>query len=117
MDEKWPAPDASVCIVGGCGHAGLPLGIVLARAGACVTLFDVDEGRVAEVAAGRMPFLERGADDALPAALATGRLAAVASPDVIGKPEVVIVTIGTQVDEFLDPAVRVFDKAMDRVLD
>ena len=64
-----------------------------------------------------MPFLERGADEALPATLASGRLAVTTSSAGIGDHEVVIVTIGTPVDEFLDPAVRTFDRAIDRVLD
>ena len=34
-----------VVIVGGCGHVGLPLGLVLADAGLSVTLFDVESRR------------------------------------------------------------------------
>src|SRR5262245_8571084 len=110
-------PEPSIAIVGGCGHVGLPLGIAFARAGVRVTLVDTDPARVAAVAAGRMPFLERGADEALPAAIAIGRLHAVTTPDSIAEPDVVVVTIGTPVDEFLDPAVRTFDRAIDQVLD
>jgi UDP-N-acetyl-D-mannosaminuronic acid dehydrogenase len=107
----------SACIVGGCGHIGLPLGIALAEAGVRVTLLDIDEARVREVAAGRMPFLERGADPALSTVLAAGSLRVTTSSDVIREAETVIVTIGTPVDEFLDPDVRSFDRAIDRVLD
>ena len=66
----------SVCIVGGCGHIGLPLGIALAEAGFRVTLLDTDESRVRKVAAGCMPFLERGAEELLAIRLASGRLRA-----------------------------------------
>lgn len=107
----------TITIVGGCGHVGLPLGIALADAGACVHLLDVDERRVQQVASGRMPFHERGADAALPAALACGRLHATTSPKAITDADVVIVTIGTPVDEFLDPSVRHFDRAIRAVLD
>ncbi len=100
-------------IVGGCGHVGLPLGIALADAGAAVTLLDTHAGRVAEVAAGRMPFLEWGADAALARVLAAGRLTATTDPDAVTAADVVVVTIGTPVDEFLDPKVRTFDRAMD----
>ena len=110
-------PETSIAIVGGCGHVGLPLGIAFAHAGAHVTLVDTDAARVKTVLAGRMPFLERGADEALPAALATGRLHAGTATEAIAEAEVVVVTIGTPVDEFLDPAVRTFDRAIDRVLD
>lgn len=95
---------------------GLPLGIAFAQAGVHVTLVDSDADRVGAVTAGRMPFLERGGEDALGAALASGRLAAVASAAAIGDHDVVMVTIGTPVDEFLDPAVRAFDRTIDGVL-
>jgi UDP-N-acetyl-D-mannosaminuronic acid dehydrogenase len=99
-------------IVGGCGHVGLPLGIALANAGAKVTLFDTQPERVAEVSAGKMPFLEWGAEPELTAALGSGRLHATTDPTSIASAEVVIVTIGTPVDEFLDPKVRMFDRAI-----
>src|SRR5438093_1634132 len=103
------AKEPSIAIVGGCGHVGLPLGIAFTRAGARVTLVDTDAERVAAVRAGRMPFLERGADQALPDALATQRLTAVTSLGAVPDHDFVIVAIGTPVDEFLDPAVRAFD--------
>ncbi|MGO9596805.1 MAG: nucleotide sugar dehydrogenase [Isosphaeraceae bacterium] len=109
--------EPSVCIVGGCGHVGLPLGIALADAGVQVTLLDIDQDRVRRVTAGRMPFLERGADELLPSLLASGRLQATTSPDVIREHDTIIVTIGTPVDEFMDPGIRTFDRSVDRVLD
>jgi UDP-N-acetyl-D-mannosaminuronic acid dehydrogenase len=99
-------------IVGGCGHVGLPLGIALANAGAEVALYDTQPDRVAEVSAGKMPFLEWGAEPELAGALASGRLTATTDPASIAPAEVVIVTIGTPVDEFLDPKVRMFDRAI-----
>ena len=38
--------DFDVCVVGGCGHVGLPLGITLADAGVRVSLFDLDRGEL-----------------------------------------------------------------------
>jgi len=111
------ATEPSIAIVGGCGHVGLPLGIAFTRAGARVTLVDTDAERVAAVRAGKMPFLERGADRALPEALATGRLTAVPSLAAMPETEFVIVAIGTPVDEFLDPAVHAFDRSIDLVLE
>ncbi len=107
----------SICLVGGCGHIGLPLGLVFAEAGAMVTLLDTDLGRVQQVAAGRMPFLEHGADELLPRMLASGRLQVTTSCEAIREHDAVIVTIGTPVDEFMDPSVRSFDRAIDFVLD
>ena len=102
----------AITIVGGCGHVGLPLGIALSRAGADVTLLDTHPERVAEVAAGKMPFLEWGAEPELAEAIASGRLRATTDPASISAATEVIVTIGTPVDEFLDPKVRTFDRAI-----
>jgi UDP-N-acetyl-D-mannosaminuronic acid dehydrogenase len=103
--------------VGGCGHIGLPLGIALSAAGVRVTLLDNAESRVRSVAEGRMPFLERGADESLAEVLADGRLSVTMDPDAVGRSESVIVTIGTPVDEFLSPEIRVFDRSMEKILD
>lgn len=105
-----------IVIVGGCGHIGLPLGIALARVGFRVVLVDNDPSRVAAVQAGRMPFTERGAAKALAEVHRAGRLEATTDPAVISQAETVIVTIGTPVDEFLDPSVRAFDQAIESVL-
>lgn len=102
----------SLTIVGGCGHVGLPLGIAFANAGASVTLYDLQADKVAGVNAGRMPFLEWDAEPALARALDAGQLRATLDPASIADSETVIITIGTPVDEFLDPKVRSFDRAL-----
>jgi UDP-N-acetyl-D-mannosaminuronic acid dehydrogenase len=106
----------TICVLGGCGHVGLPLGIAFARAGANVYLIDTCAERVRSVASGRMPFLERGADEALPAALRSGRLRATTDSGPISTSDAVIVTIGTPVDEFLNPGLFEFDAALESVL-
>jgi UDP-N-acetyl-D-mannosaminuronic acid dehydrogenase len=91
-----------VVIVGGCGHVGLPLGIVLARSGASVALVDVDEDRKQAVRAGRMPFIEYGAEPLLQEVLGS-TLEVVDDLDVVTGADYVVVTIGTPVDEYLSP--------------
>ena len=103
-------------IVGGCGHVGLPLGIRFAERGANVTLIDAHQGRIEQVLRGEMPFQEEGADQLLPEVLQSGRLQATTRPESISDQEVVVVTIGTPVDEFLDPGIRTFDRTMGDVL-
>lgn len=95
----------NVCIVGGCGHVGLPLGIALAEAGAQVTLFDIDEAAVNKVAMGMMPFMEEGADEVLKRVIGK-TLNVTADRNVITKADCVIVVIGTPVDEHLNPKVH-----------
>ena len=91
-----------VVIVGGCGHVGLPLGIVLARAGRNVALIDADEGRKQAVRMGRMPFIEHGAESVLRQTL-DRTLHVVDALDAVDESEYVVVTVGTPIDEYLSP--------------
>src|SRR5262245_38285266 len=64
--------DYDVCVVGGCGHVGLPLAITFSQCGLRVCIHDIDGATVKQVQAGTMPFLEPGADQALRDALKCG---------------------------------------------
>lgn len=104
-----------VVIVGGCGHVGLPLGVVLASKGdADVTLLDIDEPKVATVNAGRMPFLEAGADALLRQVIGK-RLRATVDTSCLGQAEIVITVVGTPVDEHLNPTVHGLYRTVDKL--
>jgi UDP-N-acetyl-D-mannosaminuronic acid dehydrogenase len=105
-----------LAIVGGCGHVGLPLALAFARKGLAVDLLDTSAERVAQVNAGHMPFDEDGADELLAECVRSGRVKATTNPVVLEDAAAVVVTIGTPVDEYLDPSVGEFDRAMDRLL-
>lgn len=91
-----------VCIVGGCGHVGLPLGIAFADAGLRVSIYDIDEKAVEKVRAGKMPFRESGADDLLRKHVG-GNLVPSADPEMVTRSRCIVVVIGTPVDEHLNP--------------
>jgi UDP-N-acetyl-D-mannosaminuronic acid dehydrogenase len=107
--------DLDVVVLGGGGHVGLPLSLVLARSGLRVGIFDTNADTVAAIRAGRMPFLETGADALLTELLPTGRLELSDEPTILGRAETVIVVIGTPVDEFLGPSMTVFERAVDQI--
>src|SRR5271155_4226760 len=90
-------------IVGGGGRVGLPLGIMFAhRAGFNVTLLDIDARRNAMVNAGKMPFLENGAD--IPLRNVSGKnLRATSDSKCLGNADVVITIVGTPVDKHMNP--------------
>jgi UDP-N-acetyl-D-mannosaminuronic acid dehydrogenase len=91
-----------VCVVGGCGHVGLPLAITFAQGGLSVSVHDINRQAVATVNAGRMPFLEPGAEPALRSVL--GRTLYVTDDTApISESRHVVVVIGTPVDEHLNP--------------
>ena len=62
-----------------------------------------------------MPFIERGADALLAEALKSKNLLATTSYKNVARQDAVIVTIGTPVDEFLNPDVQQFDRMMDEL--
>ena len=103
-------------IVGGCGHVGLPLALSLADCGYRVGIDDIDATKVAFVKAGNVPFLESGADELLKKLLPTGRLELASDPRLVESTETVILVIGTPIDEFMNPSVRIFDKVLDELM-
>src|SRR5690349_6356169 len=111
-----PLRTGPLAIVGGCGHVGLPLGLAFARKGYQVDLVDTSAERVAEVNAGRMPFHEDDADVLLKELVGRGLIKATLDNRVLEDAEAIIVTIGTPVDEYLDPSVRAFDRSIEGLL-
>ncbi|MCC7366862.1 MAG: nucleotide sugar dehydrogenase [Chloroflexi bacterium] len=110
-----PPPTERICIVGGAGHVGLPLGLVLASEGFAVELLDIDADALASVMAGRMPFLENGADELLAQLLPTGRLTASTDASTVADADIVICVIGTPVDEFLTPQAHEFYRVIEQL--
>lgn len=104
-----------VCVVGGCGHVGLPLAITFASRGLKVCVHDINDAAIATVRAGRMPFREPGAEPLLRDVI--GRTLHLANdPTLISRARHVIVVIGTPVDEHLNPTFHVMRRFFDRQL-
>jgi len=98
--------DHDVCIVGGAGHVGLPLGLAFAAAGQRVVIYDVNRAALDVIKGGTMPFIEYGADALLTKALSENRLLFSSDPRDIIRARHVIIAIGTPVDEYLNPKLR-----------
>lgn len=105
-----------IVVVGGCGHVGLPFGMVLADRGNQVVLLDVDEAKVASINQGHMPFLEAGAEALLPKLIGRS-LTATIDPECLRSAEVVISVIGTPVDEHLNPTVSALYRSLDDLIE
>ena len=50
----------NICIVGGAGHVGAPLGLALSSKGFNVILVDKNKKNINKINQGEMPFLEEG---------------------------------------------------------
>jgi UDP-N-acetyl-D-mannosaminuronic acid dehydrogenase len=103
-------------VVGGCGHVGLPLALSLADCGYKVGIDDIDAAKVAQVKAGNVPFLEKGSEELLKKLLPTGRLELASDPSSIARTDTIILVIGTPIDEFMNPSVRIFERVIDDLL-
>ena len=103
-------------MVGGAGHVGIPLVLALADAGLVVNINDRNETALAMLSAGKLPFIEHGAGPLLARALDSGRLVFSSTPAGISRSGPVIITIGTPVDEFLNPVQVEVQRCIDALL-
>jgi UDP-N-acetyl-D-mannosaminuronic acid dehydrogenase len=107
---------ADLTVVGGAGHVGVPLVLSFAAKGLTVNVNDINAAGLETLKAGHLPFLEHGADELLTRALAERRLVFTSQPGEISGNGPVIVTIGTPVDEFLNPVRNVVQDCVDPLL-
>ena len=107
---------ADLTVVGGAGHVGIPLVLAFAEAGLTVNVNDLNETTLATLKSGKLPFIEYGAEPLLKKALANKRLVFSSSPSGISKRGPVVITIGTPVDEFLNPVHGDVQRCVDDLL-
>ena len=105
-----------IIVVGGCGHIGLPLSVALANAGFNVVAYDINQNNVDYALTGKMPFIEDNGDEQLFKALKSQKLdiRSILLDDDIGSD--FILTLGTPVDEFLNPSFSIFEKSLTPLL-
>ncbi|MBI2885476.1 MAG: nucleotide sugar dehydrogenase [Candidatus Omnitrophica bacterium] len=97
-----PRATLRIAVVGGAGHVGLPLSLVLATHGFPVTIIDHDRRKIEALKQKRLPFLEEGAQPLLDA-LAAPALAFSSSHQDVATADVIILTVGTPLDDHLNP--------------
>jgi UDP-N-acetyl-D-mannosaminuronic acid dehydrogenase len=107
---------ADVTVVGGAGHVGIPLVLAFAEAGLTVNVNDLNEKALATLKSGKLPFIEHGAAPLLAKALAANKLLFTSAPNAISHPGPVVITIGTPVDEFLNPVQTEVQRCIDGLL-
>jgi UDP-N-acetyl-D-mannosaminuronic acid dehydrogenase len=107
---------ADLTIVGGAGHVGIPLVLAFAEAGYRVNVHDVNREALETLRSGRLPFIEYGGEGLLVRALKRKRLVFTSLPADISPTGPLIVTIGTPIDEFLNPVREVVQDCIDGLL-
>jgi len=116
VEAPTTVENADITVVGGAGHVGIPLVLALAEAGLRVNVNDLNRQTLDTLQAGRLPFIEVGAENALAEALANKRLVFTSTPERISTGGPVIITIGTPIDEFLNPVRKVVQDCIDPLL-
>jgi UDP-N-acetyl-D-mannosaminuronic acid dehydrogenase len=114
--RKQKAETADLTVVGGAGHVGVPLVLSFAAKGLKVNINDIDHDALAALKSGRVPFIETGAQPMLDQALKRELLFFTDQPSEISNTGPVIITIGTPVDELLNPVREVISDCVDALL-
>ncbi len=115
-DQEFMQKPKKVVIIGGCGHVGLPLGIVFANCGLDVVLLDRDQAKIDIVNGGQMPFMETNALEQLQNVVGK-TLTATSDPTCLRDSDAAIAVLGTPVDEHLNPTVTDLYRSIDQVID
>lgn len=105
-----------VAVVGGLGHVGLPLSLMLAKQGFDVTIIDTDKIAMDKVARGEFPFMEDGGDELLAECYLQGwALHLTTEHKRVSACDMIILTVGTPVDKHLSPDLTFVHDAIDQI--
>ena len=104
-----------ITVVGGCGHIGLPLSIILANKGFNVLSYDINKHNVELSKKGKFSFLEKNGNLELKKALKTKRLYFTHETidEMMGSD--FVLTVGTPIDEFLNPNFKYLKNCIDQI--
>ncbi len=111
MTFKETAVD--IAIVGGAGHVGLPLALAFANKEQKVLIMDINPQAIDCIKSGKLPYQETNGEVYLHNALKQNHLFFSTDPASIQHAKTVILTIGTPVDEFLNPDIRAVQNCID----
>lgn len=95
----------------GSGRVGLPLGLVFAQEGLHVWGVDVNQQAIEKLQQGKMPFIEEGAQELLKKYLNNG-FYPTTDVAVVKNCQYVVLTLGTPVDENMNPSLSQIDEAL-----
>ena len=105
-----------VCVVGGAGHVGLPFALVFAHKKLNVAVYDVNQSALDVIGTGKVPFMEEGAEELLSEVLSSGCLTLSGDPRIVAQAKNIVITIGTPVDQFLNPEFKMITSVFENLL-
>ena len=97
-----------ICIIGGAGHVGAPLGLALSSKGYNVVLIDKNQKNIKKINQGIMPFVEYRCAKLLKKMIYKKKIFATNKLDEIKKCKYIIVCIGTPINNKFKPNLKKF---------
>jgi UDPglucose 6-dehydrogenase len=110
MPERDAAARRSIAVIGA-GYVGLVSAVGFAAKGHRIELVETDPNRLLALRDGRVPFTEAGVQEALSAALASGRLAVLDHTSKTSA-EIVLICVGTPIDDHGHADVRAVEAVL-----
>jgi UDP-N-acetyl-D-glucosamine dehydrogenase len=101
LEQRLVARTATVTVMGA-GYVGLPLALALAARGYRIHAFDIDEGKIQALKAGRS-YIRDVPHGTVEESLRDGRFSATTDPSVIGDSDVVFVCVPTPFTQQKEP--------------
>ena len=98
----------SICIIGGAGHVGAPLGLALSSKGFDVILIDKNKKNIKKINQGVMPFMEEGCEKLLKQMVYKKRILATNKLSDVEKCKYIIICIGTPINKKFRPDLKKF---------
>jgi len=98
----------NLSIIGGAGHVGFPLGLVLASKGYKVNLIDKNLKNLKKILKGKPPFLEEGANKLLKNVNKKKNIIINSELKTITDSKFIIICIGTPINKSLKPKLKEF---------
>ena len=105
-----------ITIIGGAGHIGLPLSVLFANSNIKVNCYDKNQALIKQCKKGIFPFKEKNGKSQLQKAIKSKKINFISSPDNTIKNSDIIITIGTPVDEFMNPITDLIYKCLDEII-
>ena len=105
----------NIAVIGGAGHIGLPLSLLLADKGYPIKVIDKDKSRIDQIKKGKFPFKEDGGSPLLKKVLKKNSIDFFSDFQAIETCGIVIITIGTPIDDHFNPDLSVVFKTIDEI--
>ena len=109
-----PKKENSVSVIGAAGHIGLPLSFLLAKHKFNVIGIDKDSKKIEMINKRKMPFMENNLKELFQNKKLKIKLTE--NINEIKKTKYIIVTLGTPIDEYLNPSYTSFFKVIDKII-